>query len=143
MKKPPESVQRLVKIGISEGDAIALRRIAMTLQRWHELECGTDYGRNDGFTYAVERNGNEPDSKPYMRRMGATRQGYVDVTWPIPDRETGARKRLVKIMSRYPGLDSYIQGDPRGAPLYILRPGDIPEGESVDSHYSRGVAVYK
>lgn len=27
--------------------------------------------------------------------------------------------------------------------LYVLRPGDVPEGGSVDAYYSRGVAVYK
>lgn len=26
------------------ADAAALRRISMTLTRWHELECGTDRG---------------------------------------------------------------------------------------------------
>ena len=51
--------------------------------------------------------------------------------------------RLAKIMKRYPTLTAYHQGDPRGASLYILRPGDIPEGADPDSHYNRGVAVYK
>jgi hypothetical protein len=39
-------------------------------------------------------------------------------------------------------LTAYIQGDPRGAALYILRPGDVPEGESADAYYSRGICVY-
>ena len=43
----------------------------------------------------------------------------------IPDRERGALKRLAKIMApRYPQLKSYVQGDPRGASLYIMREGD-------------------
>ena len=46
-------------------------------------------------------------------------------------------------MARYPTLSSYVQGDPRGAALYILRPGDVPEGASVDSYYNRGIAVYR
>jgi hypothetical protein len=62
---------------------------------------------------------------------------------PVADRETGARKRLAKIMENYPNLSAYVQGDPRGASLYILRPGDVPEGKDVDSYYSRGLAVYK
>ena len=61
----------------------------------------------------------------------------------LTDRERGALKRLAKIMARYPGFQSYVQGDPRGCALYILRPGDIPEGANVDSCYSRGIAVYK
>lgn len=42
-----------------------------------------------------------------------------------------------------PHLSAYVQGDPRGAALYILRPGDVPEGENAESYYSRGVAVYR
>jgi hypothetical protein len=45
-------------------------------------------------------------------------------------------------MKRYPSLSVYVQGDPRGASLYVLRPGDVPEGERADAYYSRGVAVY-
>ena len=44
----PESVVTLMRAGVAETDAFALRRVAMTLHRWHELECGTDTG-------AVER----------------------------------------------------------------------------------------
>ncbi|MDE2106594.1 MAG: hypothetical protein KGL39_55780 [Patescibacteria group bacterium] len=43
----------------------------------------------------------------------------------------------------YIGLSWYIQGDPRGAALYILRPGDVPGGRSPDAYYSAGVAVFK
>lgn len=84
----------------------------------------------------------------------------------IPNRETGARKRLAKIMARYDGnnchrcephalqpcgkncghvvgkLSAYIQTDPRGAALYILRPGDVPTGCNPDSYYDRGICVY-
>ena len=37
---------------------------------------------------------------------------------------------------------AYIQGDPRGAALYILRPGDVPDGADAASYYNRGVCVY-
>jgi hypothetical protein len=33
-------LSRLERSGISCNDALALRRISMTLHRWHELECG-------------------------------------------------------------------------------------------------------
>jgi hypothetical protein len=59
------------------------------------------------------------------------------------DREKSARKRLGKLMAKYPGLSAYVQTDPRGVALYILRPGDVPEGGDVDAYYSRGIAVYK
>lgn len=135
-----ECIPRLTQLGIAYDDAVALRRIAMTLHRWHELECGTGEGQT---TYSVERDGDEPDSPPFMRVQYPTKSGYVDKRWPIADRETGAKKRLAKIMARYPTLGTYIQGDPRGASLYILRPGDVPEGEAADAFYSRGIAVYK
>lgn len=128
MRYDPTCITQLQSVGISWPDAWKLRRIAMTLHRWHELECGTDNG-------AVERD--EDTGKTYWRNAWNGRR------WPTPDRETGARKRLTKIMSAYPTLSSYIQGDPRGAALYILRPGDVPEGAAVDSYYSRGIAVYQ
>jgi hypothetical protein len=123
-----ECIQTLTRAGISYDDAIALRRIAMTLHRWHELECGTDGG-------CVERD--ETTGKTYWLNSMSGRR------YPTPDRETGARKRLATIMARYSTLQAYVQGDPRGAALYILRPGDVPEGQDVDAYYSRGLAVYK
>jgi len=40
-----DCVQTLQAAGIPYEDACALRRISMTLHRWHELECGTDNSR--------------------------------------------------------------------------------------------------
>lgn len=122
----------LESLGITPADAAALRRISMTLHRWYELECGTDQG-------AIERD--EKTGRPYWHNAMAfgnnTIRGYV------ADREAGALKRLKVIMSRYPTLGFYVQGDPRGCALYILRPGDVPAGAGVDAYYSRGVAVFK
>jgi hypothetical protein len=134
-----DPIPSLIRAGITYEDARALRRISMTLRRWFEYECGTGEGQ---VTRSIERDGDEPDSKPYMRVQYPSRDGYVDRRWPIPDRETGARKRLAKIMAKYPTLAAYVQPDPRGAALYILRPGDVPEGNRVDSCYSRGLVVY-
>lgn len=123
-----ECIAQLEKLGIHKNDGAALRRIAMTLHRWHELECGIDGG-------GIERD----------EKTGA-------VTWysyatqrrsPYPDRETGAKQRLYGVMARYPSLLAYIQGDPRGAALYVLKRDQIPAGGDVDAYYSRGVAVYK
>lgn len=132
MHKRPECVLPLMRAGISENDAYAIRRIAMTLHRWHELECGFD----DGCVERDETSGRPFWTSAYTMRMATIRR-Y------IPDREAGARKRLARIMERYPTLGYYVQGDPRGAALYILRPGDIPAGADPDSYYSRGLAVYK
>jgi hypothetical protein len=131
--KTAECLPRLAALGISHDDATALRRIAMTLSRWSELECGTANGG------AIERD--ETTGKPYWTYDAGSngKRGR----YAIPDRERGAEKRLAMIMARYPTLQAYVQGDCRGAPLYILRPGDVPEGADVDSYYSRGIAVYK
>ncbi len=121
-------LSRLQSLNISRDDAEALRRISMQLHRWHELECGVETG-------GVERDEETGKVTWYSSHSGRR--------FPYPDRETGALKRLSTIMARYPALGHYVQGDPRGAALYILRAGDVPEGASVDSYYSRGLAVYK
>lgn len=123
-----DMILRVQTLGIDREDAWALRRIAMQLHRWHELECGVENG-------GVERD--EETGKCYWYNS------FSGKRYPTQDRETGALKRLAKIMARYPALTPYVQGDPRGAALYILKPGDVPEGASADSHYSRGVAVYR
>ena len=125
-------IERLKAAGISEEDAIALRRISMTLHRWQELECGTEGG-------CISRR--ESDGKPFWE------SSYTGTTSGrpafIPDREAGALKRLATVMARYPGKSSYVQTDPRGASLYILKPGDVPDGANVESCYSNGIAVYR
>ena len=39
-----EMLDRLQSAGIAYNDALAIRRCAMTLHRWSELECGLDGG---------------------------------------------------------------------------------------------------
>lgn len=145
MTKLPECIPTLIRAGISMDDAVALRRISMTLHRWHELECGDS---NDYASWTIARglkaNGSfeyDDKGKPYIERHNhhENKARYS----PVADRERGALKRLAKIMKAYPTLSTYVQGDPRGASLYILRPGDVPEGAEADGYYSRGVAVYK
>jgi len=119
-------------IGRARGDAELLRRISMTLRNWFEMECGSDRG-------AIERD--EEDGKPYWRSAHDHKRELQ--FGPIPDREAGARKRLAAILKRYPTLTAYVQTDPRGCALYILRPGDVPAGEDASSYYSRGLAVFK
>lgn len=133
----------LINLGFTTTEAASLRRISMTLRRWHELECGNDYG-------CIER---DETGKPYMRTPWGTR-------YSVADRETGAIKRLNAIIdarnNRMPPLsvvmlqdraapdtlETYLQTDPRGAALYILRPGDVPQGKDPAAYYSRGICVY-
>jgi hypothetical protein len=151
-----ESVLNLISAGIEKADAIDLRRISMTLHRWHEMECGDS---NDYCSYSLVR-GRKVDGeftyddagKPFleMHRHSERKVRYE----PIADREKGALKRLAAIMARYPGFEAYVQTDPRGAALYILHPNAIAgadafskdqakRAEWLSANYSRGIAVYK
>ena len=127
-KQQYQMLHALEAEGVTYQDAQALRRISMTLHRWHELECGIDTG-------GIERD--ETTGKTYWYNAMTGRRS------PTPDRETGALRRLAAIMARYPALSAYVQGDPRGAAVYILRPGDVPAGADPDAYYSRGLAVYR
>lgn len=134
----------LCTLGFTPDESERLRRISLTLRRWHELECGIDGG-------CIERD--DATGRPYWRADSGRR-------WPVADRETGARLRLQAIIdarnARLPEracvmlpdrcapatVSAYIQPDPRGAALYILRSGDVPAGKSADSYYTRGICVY-
>ena len=132
----------LQSLGFTQDEAESLRRISMTLQRWHELECGTDRG-------CIERDGKNSDGKPFMTYGcgNGTRGRY-----PVADRERGAHKRLAAIIAErnkrnwHPitpePVCSYVQTDPRGAALYILRPGDVPQDADASAYYSRGICIY-
>lgn len=130
----------LLDLGFTRQEAESLRRISMQLRRWFEQECGTDNG-------CIERD--ETTGKAYWLNSHSMRRT------PIADRETGARKRLEAIIgarnvrvkpasgdTRIDPVLAYVQGDPRGAALYILRPGDVPEGAEPDGYYSRGICIY-
>jgi hypothetical protein len=120
------SINQVLSLGVTYDDATALRRISMTLRRWFELECGLDNG-------AIER---DDDGKPYWKPAFNSRK------YRVADRENGACKRLAKIMAAYPDLTPFVQCDPRGCALYLLRPNDVPEGKDASAYYSRGIAVY-
>jgi hypothetical protein len=125
----------LESVGFTFDECEKLRRISMTLHRWHELECGNS---NDYASWAIERD--EETEVPYLVTHHYSQN--KPSRRRVADRETGAKKRLAKILESKPGISAYIQGDPRGAALYILRPGDIPEGKEAASYYNRGICVY-
>ena len=151
-ERQTRQADQLRALGFTAGEAEELRRISMTLQRWHAGECGTDRaclvrGRWDRekaeFVYA-------DDGRPYWELASGSGRARYQVT---PDRERGARKRLMAILNarnvRIGSLtdpttrvDAYLQTDPRGAALYILRPGDVPEGKDPGSYYDRGICVW-
>lgn len=63
-KERIEVHKHLNSLGFSYEQARTLRRISMTLQRWFELECGTE-GHNNS-THSIERDDNG-DGKPFYR----------------------------------------------------------------------------
>lgn len=137
-KERIEIHQRLGSLGFSYQEANQLRRIATTLRRWYELECGAG---NSTCTVSIERN--EKTDQPFKRIQFQTAAGgWADQRYPIADREKGALKRLEKLMASRPELVHYIQTDPRGCSLFLLKKSDIKDGERIDSIYSRGVAIY-
>lgn len=124
-----EMIERLRSLGVSLDDALALRRIEMTLHRWSERECNGEVERDDetNKTYAI--------SASYINGTGKYQR------WPTSDRKTGALKRLEAIIAHYPALVAYHQGDPRGCALWIVCKSDIHTGEKLDAVYTRGIAV--
>jgi len=126
-------VNSLALLGFTMDETDRLLKIERTLHRWHELECGS--GNDYGTTWHVERE--ETTKKPFMvmyfRGGQKSRRSY-------PDKEKGALRRLSEIL-KGKNVTAYQQGDPRGCALYLVRPGDVPEGESVDSFYSREIAL--
>ena len=129
-----ELIARLEKTGFTCGEANQLRRISGTLHRWFELECGDG---NDYSSWCLERD--EETDKPYMVTYPHSGKSHRRA---IPDREAGARKRLTKIMDSHPDFVSYVQADPRGASLYIIRKSDIREGEDINAIYNRGTCIH-
>jgi len=129
---------RLMTLGFSFDDAQVLRRISMTLHRWHEMECGDG---NDYASWCIVRGkktGQEfkydDDGKPYLERHAHTSNKPTYTL--VADRERGALKRMAGIMANHPKLTAYVQGDPRGCALYI--------GEGLtDTNYSNGIAVHQ
>lgn len=125
----------LTDLGFTYDEANQLRRIEMTLHRWAEHECNGNIERigDDGSGYPVWV------SNPGMGEL--RRQNR------IADRERGALRRLNAIVfarnsRRSDGpVAHYVQDDPRGCGLYIVRRSDIPAGERIDSYYTRGIAV--
>jgi len=100
----------------------------MTLHSWHEMECGIDNG-------CIERD--EITGKPYWLDSNTMRR------FPVADKEKGALKRLHALAAKYPELVPYVQGDPRGASLYMVPKKYLEGGKDIDSYYSQGIAVYK
>ena len=98
-------------------DILDAVKAAGKIHRADELVCnGCAYQTDDGQWVDL---GNSPCRSPYGRAMAT----------------------LDKIVARYPGFSWHHQGDPRGASVYILPPGSVRDGETVEQAYMRGVPL--
>lgn len=127
--------ESLASLGFNANEISALLSVERGLSRWHELECGTG---NDRVSISVERD--EETGKPFKRVQYQTSSGWVDRRTPCRDMEKSYLARLARVMDGK-AVRAYVQGDPRGCALYILRHNDVPQGEDVHAYYSRGIAV--
>ncbi len=129
-KRKFELFARLQALGFTYEEAVALRRIEMTLQRWGERECG------DGSDWAIERD--DATDKPFNVYHGEGKSRR----YPVADREAGAIKRLKAIVSARNLRESptpfmqtnaqdwvfpYHQSDCRGCNLYLVLRSQLPE----------------
>lgn len=128
-------IARLTQADISLDDAKALRRIALTLRRWDELKRGKD-------DWTIERDAKT--GKPYRRYTNGCHVYPGMRLWQnVPDRETGALKRLAKIMTNYPGLVAYHQADLwKGKSLYLVPRSFVTDGCDIAACYDTGIAIY-
>lgn len=114
-------------IDIPLEDVNALRRAELTLRGWFAQECG---GSNDWQSWAIER---DPETDiPYRCIHPHSGKSY---RVRVPDREKGARARIVDVCQRN-GLYFFVQTDPRGAALYVSR--EPLNGQN----YHSGVSMY-
>jgi hypothetical protein len=106
-------------------------RLEKALRKWGELECGTAHG---GVEYEDVDDG---ELKPYCTFYHPTTgaRSKFKNQWPV------LMRRLERLRTDMPSITFYVQGDPRGASLYALRPGDVPAGEEASSWYTRGICL--
>ena len=118
---------------ITPSEANTLRRAALTLQRWSELECGDS---NTYGAWAIERDENG-EGPPYMVRHHYLHGAGKDTVTRtrIPDRENGALARVAELCQSK-GLHFFHQTDPRGCALYIAA-----EPLTDQNYSSVGVAI--
>ena len=133
-RKQTERYGRLVlelsKYGFDLREIDTLVRAERTLGRWGVAECNGEIQRD------------EATGKPYMVHHHYRHGQGADYTTrtAIPDREASTLARVDKIVKAH-SLTYYHQGDPRGCSLYIIRPGDIRDGQTVNCCYSNGLAI--
>jgi hypothetical protein len=92
-----------------------------------------------------------PRLRTISKALSKLAEGQCNGVWDYadgdqkPNRQERREKRLqleASTIAPTIGATAYFQCDPRGAALYLIFPGDIPDGIDVDACYSNGVAIY-
>jgi hypothetical protein len=68
-----------------------------------------------------------------------------DCNTGLTERDEKREKRMeeqAQTLAAEMGATAFHQGDPRGATLYFVFPGDLPPGATIQSSYTNGVAIY-
>jgi hypothetical protein len=123
---------RLNEMGFSFSECETLRKASMALSRWGERECNGEVERDEetGLTwhyYDVQR-----QDKVWIRK------GFR-----VPDRETGAKKRITALLKAHNDWDWYYQTDPRGCAVYLIPVKEVKSIAYLESNYSTiGIAIY-
>jgi hypothetical protein len=119
--------QSLAHFKLSPEEIAKLLRVEKKLRRWHELQCGVEAGH-------VEEIGGEGSGKWEF----VNRHGYRS---PIRDAGKQAEKALNAFTDENSDLFIYVQPDPRGCALYLLKKSQVESGEELSAVYMRGVAI--
>lgn len=118
----------LKELGIGLAEINKLYRAAKKLHRWHERECGDEWGRyierdeDTGLTYHVD-----------------SQWGYKRT--PIRDEESIALRWIESVLAAHPELAYYVQGDCRGMPLYVYKRKDLGQRSICSCYSSIGLAI--
>lgn len=121
MRTREERMMRLARV-LPEwtiDDILAATKAAAKIHRADEMVCNGDVWESDESPGTWYDRADAPRRSPYGRAMAT----------------------LDRIVARYPGFSWYHQSDPRGAAVYILRPGAVRDGEAVEAVYTRGVPL--
>ena len=117
--------QNRIDVAIDFEDMNTLRRASLVLDRFHLLEANGNLSHDeDSDTYILISEGHCKGK--YYEHRSIYRNDY-----------TPAIKRIKAICKKY-NLDMYIQGDPRGCPLYIAKSTD----GMTDCNYPNFQAIY-
>ena len=121
------------RYGMLATDLEDLLRIERTLSRWNEATCGDS---NATSATMIER---DEDTGKCYRRTVFHRSGLGSRA-QIPDRETGAQRRALAILARYPTAVPEFSGDPRGPALRLVHRDDLGD-TPIHEYGGTGLAI--